>query len=181
MSEMEIVPDIFTADYEGEPGERIFFVQARGDEGARSFRVEKQQVTLLAEKLRELLLMIDPEDTIKSAPPERDPSLELEPPEESEWRIGTMGLAYDEENDRVVLFAQPAGEEPDVEPEDEIEDLAGDGTGVRFLLRRDQVRAFVLHALAVVQEGRPICPLCGLPMNPSGHRCPASNGHHVMA
>jgi uncharacterized repeat protein (TIGR03847 family) len=178
---MEIVPDVFTADYEGEPGARTFFVQARSGEGPRSFRVEKQQVSLLAEKLRELLLMIDPEDTIKSAAPERDPSLGLEPPEETDWRIGTMGLAYDEENDRVVLFAQPAGEEPEEEPDEVADEIDTEGAGVRFLLRRDQARSFVLHALAVVEEGRPICPLCGLPMSPSGHKCPASNGHHVTA
>ena len=179
MSDMEIVPETFTADYEGEPGTRTFYVQARTGPAARSFRVEKQQVSLLAEKLRELLLMIDPEDTIKSTTPERDPSLGLEPPAEPDMRIGTMGLAYDDENDRVVVFAQPAGEEAEDEEED-IE-LDPEGAGVRFLLRRDQVRSFVLHALAVVDEGRPICPLCGLPMSPTGHQCPASNGHHVTA
>lgn len=179
MSEMEIVPEVFTADYQGEPGHRTFFVQARSSSGARSFLVEKQQVSLLAEKLRELLLMIDPDDTIKTTMPERDPSLGLEPPDETDWRIGTMGLAFDEENDRVVVFAQPAdAAEEGLEEEEEIDP---DAAGVRFLLRRDQVRAFVLHALAVVEEGRPICPLCGLPMSPEGHRCPASNGHHVIA
>jgi uncharacterized repeat protein (TIGR03847 family) len=175
---MEIVPETFTADYEGEPGQRTFFVQSRSEVGARSFRVEKQQVSLLAEKLRELLLMIDPEDTIRSTAPERDPSLALEPPADADMRIGTMGLAYDDENDRVVVFAQPAGDEPEGEEEEEIDP---EGAGVRFLLRRDQVRAFILHALAIVEEGRPICPLCGLPMSPSGHACPASNGHHVTA
>lgn len=180
MSNMEIVPDTFTADYEGEPGARTFYVQARGEAGARSFRVEKQQVSLLAEKLRELLLMIDPEDTIKATTPERDPSLGLDPPEEADMRIGTMGLAYDDENDRVVVFAQPADQEPADEEEAE-EELDPEFAGVRFLLRRDQVRAFVLHALAIVEEGRPICPLCGLPMSPTGHQCPASNGHHVTA
>jgi uncharacterized repeat protein (TIGR03847 family) len=179
MSDMEIVPEVFTADYQGEPGARSFFVQARAGQGARSFPVEKQQVALLAEKLRELLLMIDPDDTIKAEMPGRDPSLVLEPPEDTDWRIGTMGLAFDEENDRVVVFAQPAEETGEDELPDE--EIDTEGAGVRFLLRRDQVRAFVLHALAVVDEGRPICPLCGLPMSPSGHKCPASNGHHVMA
>jgi uncharacterized repeat protein (TIGR03847 family) len=178
MSDMEIVPDTFAVDYEGEPGQRTFYVQARSQESARSFRVEKQQVALLAEKLRELLLMIDPEDTIKATMPERDPSLGLDPPEEPDMRIGTMGLAYDDENDRVVVFAQPAGEELEDEGTEVIDP---EGAGVRFLLRRDQVRSFILHALAIVDEGRPICPLCGLPMSPSGHKCPASNGHHVTA
>ncbi|MGH2730258.1 MAG: DUF3090 family protein, partial [Actinomycetota bacterium] len=47
--------------------------------------------------------------------------------------------------------------------------------------RRDQARAFVLHALAVIDEGRPLCMLCGLPIDPTGHACPASNGHRPGA
>jgi uncharacterized repeat protein (TIGR03847 family) len=67
-------------------------------------------------------------------------------------------------------------EEVRAEEEDE-EDATGDEIAIRFVLRRDQVRTFILHALAVVAEGRPICQLCGLPMDPGGHNCPASNGH----
>lgn len=164
---MEISPDIFTADYVGEPGKRRFFLQARTGDRTRSFLVEKQQVALLAEKLRELLLQIDATDTIVSATPARDPALGLEDPGEPEFRVGTMGLAYDDDDDHVILFAQPVEEEG--EPSEE--------TGVRVLLRRDQVRALILHAYAIVDEGRPICQLCGLPMDPEGHQCPASNGH----
>jgi uncharacterized repeat protein (TIGR03847 family) len=64
--------------------------------------------------------------------------------------------------------------------ENEIEELDEDRFEVRFLLTRAQVRAFVLHALAIVEEGRPLCQLCGLPMDADGHLCPASNGHHPV-
>ncbi len=164
-----MTPEVFTADYVGKPGERAFYLQARGKFGTLTLPIEKQQVSVLAEKFRELLLMVDENDTVQGATPGRDPALGLQEPVEAEWRVGTMGLAYDEDDDVVVLFARPIEEE-------EGEDLS-DETGVRFLLRRDQVRAFVLHAMAVVGEGRPICQLCGLPMDPSGHLCPASNGH----
>jgi hypothetical protein len=29
----------------------------------------------------------------------------------------------------------------------------------------------------VIAGGRPICPLCGAPIEASGHVCPRSNGH----
>ena len=174
MSQIEITPDVFTADYVGEPGRRAFFLQARSEELIYSFALEKQQVAVLAEKLRELLLIVDRDDTIKTAAPERDPGLQLQQPLEPEWRVGTMGLAYDEAPDQVVVLAQPVAAE-DEEPEEPDED-----EGIRFLLRRDQVRAFVLHAGAVVEEGRPTCQLCGLPMDPTGHACPASNGHRKL-
>lgn len=170
MSELEQSPDVFTADYIGEPGARTFFLQSQIDDTPTSFLVEKQQVAVLAERLREVLLMIDEDDTIKSAVPARDPGLQPVEPVEPEWRVGNMGLAYDEDTDRVVVLLE------EVQPED---DPDPDASAARILLRRDQARSFLLHAIAVVEEGRPICQLCGLPMDPAGHKCPASNGHHA--
>lgn len=177
MSQLEIIPDIFTADYVGQPGQRSFFLQARSSETTYSFALEKQQVAVLAEKLRELLLLVDTEDTIKTAPPERDPALALQQPLEPEWRVGTMGLAYEESPDRVIVLAQPVV--PETAETEEIEEPDEDD-GIRFLLRRDQARSFVLHVGAIVEEGRPTCQLCGLPKDPSGHACPASNGHRKL-
>ena len=165
----ELWPEVFTADYVGTPGKRTFFLQSRSAAAARSYLMEKGQVELLAEKLRELLLMVDNEDTILSAEPARDPALALEPPGEPDWRVGTIGLSYDEEGGQAIVFLHPAtAEETEPEPQE---------PEVRLFLRKDQVRSFVLHALAVVEEGRPLCHLCGLPKDPEGHHCPASNGH----
>lgn len=168
----DLAPEIFTADYTGEPGQRAFFLQARTGADAHTYRVEKAQVEVLAEKLHEMLVAIDPTDPVAGATPARDPALDPDP-QEPEWRVGSIGLAYDEDTDRILVIveeATEADEELDEEPQ-----------ATRFSLRRDQVRAFILHALAVVQEGRPICQLCGLPMDPKGHVCPASNGHHAKA
>ena len=167
---MEVRPEIFTADYTGEPGERTFFLQARGDT-TLTYLVEKQQAQLLAEKLRDILLLVDQDDTITNATPARDPAFALAAPIEPEWRVGSMGLGYAEETDQVIVSMGPVGDA------EEAEDLDDDRFEIRFLLRRDQVRSFVLHTLAVVAEGRPLCQLCGLPMDPGGHNCPASNGH----
>jgi uncharacterized repeat protein (TIGR03847 family) len=171
MSEIELTPDIFSTDYVGEPGARTFYLQARTEATTSSFLVEKQQVAVLADRLRDLLVMIDNDDTIKSAVSARDPALMLEAPVEPEWRVGDMGLAYDEESDRVIVLLQEAPMQEEPVPDDE--------DSIRLMLRRDQARTFVLHAIAVVAEGRPICQLCGLPMDPAGHQCPASNGHHA--
>jgi uncharacterized repeat protein (TIGR03847 family) len=169
MTERELTPEIFTAGYTGTPGHRAFYLQARTASDTLTFTLEKAQVSVLAEKLGELLLMIDREDTISGAQPVRDPALETDVTD-AEWRIGTIGLAYDEGADQITLLIEPqSGDE---------EEGSEEPDSVRFLLRRDQVRSFILHAMAVVAEGRPLCQLCGLPMDPEGHSCPASNGHH---
>lgn len=172
MADME--PLVFTADYVGTPGKRTFFLQARGEEISHNFLLEKDQVDLLAEKFRELLLLIDARDPIAGAQPERDPALALEEVAEPEMRVGSMGLSYDDDADRLILFINPVEQETE-----EDEPVVPEAEGVRLTLRRDQVRAFVLHAIAIVHEGRPICQLCGLPMDPEGHKCPASNGHRL--
>jgi uncharacterized repeat protein (TIGR03847 family) len=181
----DLTPQIFTADYLGRPGSRVFYIQARGDFGSQTYLVEKQQVAVLADKLRELLVMVDPADTVGAAEPARDPALALTEPTEPEWRIGMMGLSYEEADERVLILVRPVEEQaPDEEPslEDEEPSLEDeDEPGVQFHLRRDQVRAFILHALAVVAEGRPLCQLCGLPIDPEGHICPASNGHRPIS
>jgi uncharacterized repeat protein (TIGR03847 family) len=179
VSETQISPEVFTADYVGEPGRRIFYLQSRGDGETLSFLVEKQQVALLAEKLREVLLLIDETDTIRSAPAARDPGLGLLEPAEPRWRIATIGIGYDENGDYVVIVVSPAERDDDDDTDADALDTDDEAESFRFHLRRDQARSFVLHASAVVEEGRPLCQLCGLPMDPSGHLCPASNGHRL--
>jgi uncharacterized repeat protein (TIGR03847 family) len=170
MSSQDIVPDVFTADYVGEPGHRTFYLQIRTESATSTLLMEKEQVAVLADKLRELLVLVDSSDTVLASTPARDPALALSAPIEPDWRVGAMGLAYEEDSDRILIVVQQASSEAEEEDDD-------DDTGVRLTVRRDQARAFVLHALAVVAEGRPLCQLCGLPMDPSGHICPASNGH----
>ena len=172
MSQIEITPEIFTADYVGRPGRRTFYIQARAASNTVLLLAEKQQVEALAEKLRELLVIVDEGDTIKQSTAQRDPALAIEEPGEPQGRVGTIGLAYEETDDRVLVVVQSVAEEQ-VPENDDLDE------GFRFVLRRDQVRAFVLHSEAVVAEGRPLCQLCGLPMDPEGHACPASNGHRV--
>lgn len=174
----EIAADVFTTDYSGAPGKRSFFLQARRGEETVTFAVEKQQVVVLAEKMGELLLMVDREDTLVGADPARDPALAPRE-EEPQERVGAIGLAYDESDDQVLVAIDPLDPERETAEETEV---PGSAPGsVRILIRRDQVRSFILHALAVVGEGRPLCRLCGLPMDPEGHSCPASNGHRVRA
>lgn len=173
-------PELFTTDYSGEPGHRAFYLQVRAGGESHTLALEKQQVALLAEKLTEILLLIDARDPISALSPQRVPSLEAIFSDPS-WRVGAIGLSYDDESDLVAVeVREVTDEEMDEESFQAIED-EHPGNSLRLLLERSQVRDFIVHALAVTQEGRPICPLCGLPMDTEGHACPATNGHHPSA
>jgi uncharacterized repeat protein (TIGR03847 family) len=84
------------------------------------------------------------------------------------WVVGTIGVSYDEPAARVVVVAQEMGEE------DEEED---DSSVARISITLEQAAAFAVVATGLVEAGRPPCPLCGMPLDPSGHDCPRTNGH----
>ncbi len=65
-------------------------------------------------------------------------------------------------------------------PEDP-EEVAPEPQEVRLIVTRPQLRVLARHGSQVVARGRPLCPLCGNPLDPSGHICPALNGHRPTA
>lgn len=158
-------PTHFTAGAIGEPGARVFYLQAAEGAEVVSLRLEKQQVAALSDYLRGIL-----SDLPVPLDAERPPGLELIQPVVAEWIVGTMSVAYDQVEDRVVLQADEL-----VDPEDEA--AVEDAGQARFQLTRAQVHAFCDHADALVAAGRPPCPICGRPLEPEGHICPRSNGH----
>ena len=85
--------------------------------------------------------------------------------EEPAWVVGTIGVSYDESNARIVVVAE------ELVDEDEESSVA------RFTVTLEQAAAFAIVATGLVEAGRPPCPLCGLPLDPSGHDCPRTNGH----
>lgn len=178
-------PDRFVAGTVGEPGDRTFFLQARGGGRVISVALEKVQVSLLADKLEELLSeaarRFGAEIPVSADPLPTD-NEPLDTPLDEEFRVGTLGLAWDADDNTVLIEALAAGEgaaeeaeEDPVDPEDSDLDL------LRVRLGPRETRAFIERARRVVAAGRPPCPLCGLPLDPDGHLCPRQNGYHRMA
>jgi uncharacterized repeat protein (TIGR03847 family) len=170
-------PDRFIAGTVGEPGDRTFFLQAQGEGRVVSVALEKVQVSLLADRLEELLEEVRRQLGVDL--PDEASSTDLEPlesPVDEEFRVGAMGLAWDGESRLVVIEAQAAGEEP----ADETTILADTDDGpdaLRVRITADDARAFVDRARRVVSAGRPPCPLCGQPLEAAGHICPRQNGY----
>src|SRR6185436_9169703 len=174
-------PERFVAGTVGPPGERTFFLQARGGGRLVSVALEKVQVALLAEKLEELLLEAQRRFGVDlpEAPPGQTDNEPLDTPLDEEFRVGTLGLAFDVDTATVVIEAIAVGEE-DVEGEAEEEDdeeLTADRDRLRVRLTPQATRAFIERAKKVVASGRPPCPLCGQPLDPKGHLCPRHNGY----
>lgn len=173
-------PERFVAGTVGQPGDRTFYLQATGAGRTVSVALEKVQVVVLAERLGELLEEVRRRgvgEVPAVAPRELEDTAPLDAPVEEEFRVGTMGLAWDGETAKVVVeaLAPPEGEDqPEIEPLSETEE--GPPT-LRVLLTAEMARAFIQRAQRVVAAGRPPCPLCALPLDPEGHICPRQNGH----
>jgi uncharacterized repeat protein (TIGR03847 family) len=171
-------PERFVAGTVGQPGERTFYLQASAAGRVTSVALEKVQVSLLAERLDELLdevLRRSGTDAPVTASPADDGPLDV--PLLEDFRVGAIALAWDRDDERVVIEAQEETEAP-VEPL--TEDVPEDGPGVlRVRITAAMARAFSQRAMQIVGQGRPPCPLCGLPLDTVGHVCPRQNGHRV--
>lgn len=177
-------PDRFVTGTVGPPGDRTFFLQAR--EGARitSVALEKEQVAVLAERLRELLTQVeegpstltrivvaaasgtdpDPADKVGDTAP-------LDQPIEEEFRVGTMTLAWDKGTQAVVVEAFAATESEDDEASE----------ALVVTITPTMAQDFASRARFVVGAGRASCQFCGNPIDPEGHLCPRANGYKRLS
>lgn len=148
----------------GQPGQREFFLLASGSGRQLTLACEKSQIQALIVRLNQMMEA----QNIPAAEHARATTGMV--PGEPEWRVGEMGLGYHEARRMFVLVASQAAAGDDAAPSDD------DAPSVRFWLSHDQVVAFSKQAETVLTAGRPLCPRCGLPMDPAGHPCPVSNG-----
>ncbi len=155
----------------GAPGQRAFYIQARTEHTQLTVLVEKEQVDLLSTEAVAFLDKIAdkypelPFDLPQTQSTLREPTVPL-------FRARLIGLGFDPERELVLLELRERSEE-----EDEVADDSEDDEGyvARIYATRAQVRAMAARGAEAVAGGRPPCPLCEQPMDPSGHRCPRWN------
>ena len=133
--------------------------------------VEKEQVALLAAEAVAFLDKIAddypelPFDIPSTQSVLREPTVPL-------FRARLIGLGFDPERELVLLELRERAEDDEEVVEVDEDD---DGYVARIYATRAQVRAMAARGIEAVAGGRPPCPLCEQPMDPSGHRCPRWN------
>ncbi len=149
----------------GQPGKRTFFL-ALGQSG-KWFRLwlEKEDLRALAMAIRKFLFGLSQTQpgfssapaaqVLSSDPPPGLPSAELE--------IEEMTLGYEGGKALLDFKAHRSGAK------------SADKVTMHNLLSIDQLRNLANQAERVCAAGRPLCPVCGQPMDPSGHVCPGEN------
>jgi uncharacterized repeat protein (TIGR03847 family) len=156
----------------GEPGQRAFYIQARTEATQLTVLVEKEQVALLAAEAVAFLDKIAddypelPFDIPTGQSVLREPTVPL-------FRARLIGLGFDPERELVLIELRERADDEAEEPSDD--DPDDEGYVARIYATRAQVRAMAARGIEAVAGGRPPCPLCEQPMDPSGHTCPRWN------
>jgi uncharacterized repeat protein (TIGR03847 family) len=175
-------PDRFVTGTVGEPGQRTFFLQARDGGRVVSVALEKVQVAVLADRLGQLLLELERRGIapdLEAAPPIEDAG-PLDEPLNEAFRAGALTLGWDGDAERVLVEARAESEDGEPVDPDEDDDADEDGPDLlRVRMTAEAAREFVERAVRIVASGRPPCPLCGQPLEATGHICPRRNGHYV--
>jgi uncharacterized repeat protein (TIGR03847 family) len=155
--------DVIEVAAVGEPGQRRFFLIASGSGRTLTLACEKAQIQALVVRLHQMM-------EAQGVETEGHAGSGALAPGEPEWQVGEMGIGYHEARQMFVLVASQAT------AAEEGEAATDDQPSVRFWLSHRQVADFSQQAEKVLTAGRPLCPRCGLPMDPAGHPCPVSNG-----
>lgn len=162
--------DRFTTGTIGEPGRRVFYLQGR--QGARLVTVicEKEHVFALATAVEQLLSRTGDEDRVTAeAEAILQTGMDLEHPVAPAFRAGQVNLGFDEVTERLVVLAYELLDEDD----------PATPSVARFWASQAQMKAFSIYGQEVVSAGRPLCVMCGEPIDPEGHFCPRRNGNRT--
>jgi uncharacterized repeat protein (TIGR03847 family) len=184
----------FTTGTVGPPGQRTFFLQFLADGRAVSLRLEKQQVAALAQYLGELMNDLEP-----PPPAAIVPAPTLDEPVQAAWTVGSLGVAFQPELDRILFLAEELviteddlddddddlldllddlgdeDDDDDDDDDDDLFDLDSEHNTLRAQLTRAQVAAFISRAADTVAAGRRPCRFCGRPLDGDGTWCPCYN------
>jgi len=182
---MDLGPvDRITTDAIGEPGARVFYIQARAGVELVTVIVEKQQVQLLAASVLELLEDVPGTDLPTDVEPASGgPAMALEEPIDPRWRAGRLSIGFDQDRDLFLLEVEEFLPDPEDLDEDDPRsmvpdpDPVPDPESIRIWASPAQMLALSRHGADVAARGRPTCQFCGNPMDAEGHACPAMNGH----
>lgn len=154
-----------SAEAIGLPGRRRFRLRAVSIEGeSASVWLEKEQLSAVGDAIESLLKNADYRySPVPLDDAEEEPAFPLSARLEIQAAQLSMGVKQDTR--QIVLIAADSAE-PD--------------TAEALSFEVDFRRAYELRQqiVDIVAAGRPPCPLCGGPIDPEGHVCPKSNGHH---
>jgi uncharacterized repeat protein (TIGR03847 family) len=150
----------------GQPGQRRFRLRAMNADGeTATLWLEKEQLTALGEAIENVLK--DENFQYRGTPmddADEPPVMPLNT--DVDIRLAQLSMGIDRDSRVMVLMGADGPE------------VAEDRTAVNMTFDYRRGHELQMQISQVVAAGRPPCPLCTAPMDPAGHVCVRTNGHH---
>src|SRR5688572_17280796 len=144
----------------GQPGQRRFRLMVKSADQTAALWMEKQQLQGIGDWIAEMIKKEDEANPATQVVVEPDPFGAIF---DVELQVVQIGLGFDES---AKLFAIQAFDVQSSAAEPALECHVSLGQG----------RVLVQTIERVIAGGRPICPLCGSPIEPEGHMCRSRTG-----
>ena len=153
--------DFITIDTVGPPGQRTFYLQAAQDDTLITLTIEKEHAAAISVAITSVLGELGESESEPDIA-----GLDLVHPVEPLFRVGKLGLGYDQDRDMLIVTAEELAAEEEQHT-----------ARVHIWASRAQMAALARKAAVAVASGRPICPLCGETIQPDEeHVCVRGNG-----
>ena len=147
-------PDKVMVGVRGEVGARLFLFQIREGRRLVIVKCEKIQLAALAEWISQVIIEL-------GRPGHLPDDFNLEPEYEADFVAGDIAVSLDEEAQAIDVTMESLEED----------------SSLNLRLTREWAGGLAIAITRLVEAGRPLCPLCGGPLDPKGHDCPRTNGH----
>ncbi|MHB8379218.1 MAG: DUF3090 family protein [Acidimicrobiales bacterium] len=147
-------PDKIMVGVRGDVGNRLFLFQVREGRRLAIIKCEKIQLAALAEWISQVVGEL-------GRPGHLPDDFTLEAEYESDFVAGDIAVSLDEEAQAIDVTMESVEED----------------SSLSVRLTREWAAGLAIAIVRLVEAGRPLCPLCGGPLDPKGHDCPRTNGH----
>jgi len=151
----------FVAETFGEPGMRTFRINANSGSSNAKIWLEKEQLAELSIAMIQMYRDTKSSEAGSETPPA---GIEAEGLTNLDFKAIKLAFGHNPDTNLFIVDAH--------DPEDQ-----NDEPTVRIWISRDITNTFAKKGLEIVSAGRPLCQLCGNPVDPSGHYCERRNGH----
>lgn len=174
------------AEAVGQPGQRRFCLFAESRRGSAIMWMEKEQLNRLSFALDRALAQVTQGQILRTEAQAETPPEPLGLPAdfprspEYDFREAQIGLTYDPRAETFTLtvapvdiIIEPGQEEPQAQVRAE--------ESISFLFTAQQAHSLTSAINAMLSAGgRPVCPLCGTPLDGGPHACVRQNGHYEV-
>jgi uncharacterized repeat protein (TIGR03847 family) len=168
----------------GQPGQRRFrlFALVRGF--AVALWMEKEQLNNLSIALDRILAQLTEGRILRTeaqatpAPPPEGAPANFPSKPTYEFQVGQLRISYDERRKLLVLISVPM--EIVMEPGQDPQVILREDNSLSFRFTLQEAQHITSSITILVSSGRPVCPLCRMPLDGGPHACVKQNGHREL-